>query len=199
MSVVHTVVQLTSAAAPLGLAVLFDHDLSSAAHLPVIGVAGICVSLCDALCGQIISNTRWIPFSASHTPAEAQQLVRMFRRYHREMILTWMAAKCASATVVALSAVMALQGCPTVLAQNKFLVFSAGYVLLGVSVCMAVRFVFSYFSAMDESDKARLREMNYAYVKDHPEVFAEDSETVKRQLVGFASGYTSAPSVAEAK
>ena len=184
------VIAITSAI-PLAIALLIDRDLSSAAHLPVIGIAGICVSLCDALCGQIISNTRWIPFSAYHTPAEAQRLVAAFKKYHRDMILKWMAAKSTSAIVVMLTAIMAMQKCPGIFAVHRFEVFAVGYALLGFSMVMAFSFILSYFSASDESNRARLKEMNYAYQKEHPELYAANAETVKKQLDGFGTGYTS--------
>ena len=184
-------------AIPFGMAFLADRDLSSAAHLPVIGVAGICVSLCDALCGQIISNTRWIPFNAYHTPSQAQRLVAAFKKYHREMIFKWMAAKSSSAIVVMLSAIMAMQKCPGVFAAHRFAIFTVGYILLGFSMSMALSFILSYFRASDESNRARLEEMNYAYQKEHPELYANNSELIKRQLEGFGSGYTSKPQTAE--
>lgn len=184
---------------PLALALWIDRDLSSAAHLPVIGISGICVSLCDALCGQIISNTRWIPFSAYHTPAEAQRLVTAFKQYHRDMILKWMAAKSSSAIVVMLTAIMAMQKCPGIFAVHRFDVFAVGYALLGFSMVMAFSFILSYFSASDESNRARLKEMNYAYQKEHPELYAANAETVKKQLEGFGSGYTSQAVTAETK
>ena len=91
-------------AAPGGIAFLLDRELSSPVHLPVMGIAGLCISLCDALCGQIISNTKWIPFSACHTPAEAQELVGLFKTYHRSMIVEWLIAKVTSAVVVMMTA-----------------------------------------------------------------------------------------------
>lgn len=182
---------------PVVLAILLDRDLSSMAHLPVIGVAGISVSLCDALCGQIISNTRWIPFSACHAPAEAQQLARMFRRFHRDMIAKWMVAKLASAAVVILTAVMAIQRCPEFILEHRFWFFLVGYLLLGLSMCMAVSFLLSYFSAMEASDKEKLQEMNHAYMREHKEYFSSETEYVKKQLEGFGCGYTSSPSTAE--
>lgn len=189
--VLRIAVNVIAAAIPLSVALLFDRDLSSAAHLPVIGIAGICVSLCDALCGQIISNTRWIPFSAYHTPAEAQRLVAAFKCYHRDMILKWMTAKCTSAIVVMLTAIMAMQKCPGLFVSHRFVVFIVGYALLGFSLVMAISFILSYFSASDESNRARLKEMNYAYQKEHPELYATNVATVKTQLDGFGTGYTS--------
>lgn len=107
-----------------------------------------------------------------------------------------MTAKITSAIVIMLSAVMALQQCPSVFVRNRVTVFVVGYFLLGISICMAIRFILSYFSASDESDRARLEEMNYAYKKDHPEPSADDRAALKRQLAGFAPGYTSTPSTA---
>lgn len=196
MKAVRIGVHIVASGVPLALALLVDRDLSSVAHLPVIGIAGICVSLCDALCGQIISNTRWIPFSACHTPAEAQGLVVAFKQYHRDMILKWMMAKVTSAIVVVLTAIMALQKCPGLIVAHKFEIFIIGYLLLGCSMVMAVSFILSYFSASDESDRVRLKEMNYVYQKEHPELYARNTAIVKKQLDGFGAGYTSSAATA---
>jgi len=189
----HSIVTLIACAIPFCIAVGIDRELSSPLHLPIMGITGLCVSLCDALCGQIISNTKWIPFSACHKPAEAQELVRLFKSYHRRMILEWMGAKLTSAAVVVLTAVMALQKCPEALICHRFSALTVGYVLLGLSIAMAISFVVSYFSASDEFDRARLEEMNYAYKKEHPELYSGNSEDIKKQLEGFAAGYTLAP------
>lgn len=192
MKVIHCIVTLAMIAAPGGTAFLLDRELSSPIHLPVMGIAGLCISLCDALCGQIISNTKWIPFSACHTPAEAQELVKLFKTYHRSMIIEWLIAKVTSAVVVMMTAAMSFPKGPVILVQHRVWVLVVGYVFLGVSISLAISFVLSYFSASDAFDRARLEEMNYAYRRDHP----DDSATIKKQLEGFAPGYTSSPTTA---
>lgn len=182
---------------PFLIAFAFDHDLSSQVHIPVIGITGVCVALCDALCGQIIANTRWLPFCACYTPNEAQTLARKFREYHKSMFVSWMVAKICSAFAVTISAVMLVQQRPKLLSDCHYLVFALGYVFLGISLITATEFIISYFIATEEADNAKLREMNYAYTKEHPELFAPDTETVKQQLDGFGNGYTSTPVVAK--
>lgn len=193
MKTIQSIVILAVIAAPGGIAFLLDRELSSPVHLPVMGIAGLCISLCDALCGQIISNTKWIPFSACHTPAEAQELVGLFKTYHRSMIVEWLIAKVTSAVVVMLTAAMSFSKGPVILVQHRFCVLMLGYGLLGVSISLVISFVLSYFSASDAFDRARLEEMNYAYRKDHPDIFSDSSATIKKQLEGFAPGYTSSP------
>lgn len=189
-------IRIVAALLPPIVALLCDHDLSSQAHIPVIGIAGVCVALCDALFGQIISNTRWIPFSACHKPCEAQELVDTFRNYHKDMFRSWIIAKLSSATAVTISAVMLLKHCPKLLQDYRCIVFAIGYAFLGIAMVTATEFILSYFSAMEESDRVKLKEMNYMFKKANPELFNQDSEAIDSQLEGFAAGYTSTPTLA---
>ena len=186
-------IRIVAALLPPIVALLCDHDLSSQAHIPVIGIAGVCVALCDALFGQIISSTRWIPFSACYKPYEAQEMAEKFRNYHKAMFSSWMTAKACSAAAVTISAVLILQDCPKQVLDYRHIAYALGYAFLGISIVTAAEFITSYFSAIEESDRAKLKEMNYAFKKEHPELFSQDSGTVKSQLEGFAAGYTSDP------
>ena len=40
---------------PCLVAYLIDASFSSPAHIPIVGISGICVALCDALFGQIVA------------------------------------------------------------------------------------------------------------------------------------------------
>ena len=190
-------IRITCALVPFLIAIALDHDLSSQAHIPVIGITGVCVALCDALCGQIIANTRWLPFCACYTPAEAQALAEKFRAYHKSMFVSWMVAKICSASAVTISATMLIQQRPKLLSDWQFLAFAFGYMFLGISLVTAAEFIISYFIATKEADDAKLREMNYAYKKEHPELFSPDTEAVRQQLEGFGAGYTSPPVTAK--
>ena len=188
-----SLVRIALALLPLALSVVLDHDLSSPAHVAVLGVTGICVALCDALCGQIIANTRWMPFSACYTPSEAKEMAERFRVYHKNLFRSWLVAKACSAIAVVISAVMILDKRPSFLDEFRFPVLMVGYALLGVALVTAIEFIMSYFSAMQEADNAKLKEMNYTYKKEHPELFEQDPSVVKDQLEGFGAGYTSTP------
>lgn len=182
---------------PVAVVMWFDRDLSCAVHIPIIGTTAVCVALCDALFGQIVSNTRWIPFSGCYTPSEAQAMVKRFRSYHMRLFRLWMIAKACSSTAIAISATMIIKQLPERIAACRTWILAVGYVVLGVSVTMAVDFIFTYFHAMDASDEARIKEINNAYIKGHPELFQRDSKTLSRQIAGIGEGYTSAPKVAE--
>ena len=186
-------IRIACALVPFLIAFALDHDLSSQVHIPVIGITGVCVALCDALCGQIIANTRWLPFCACYTPSEAQALAQKFREYHKSMFISWMVAKICSAFAITISATMLIQQRPKLLSDWQFLVFALGYMFLGISLVTATEFILSYFIAAKEADDAKLREMNYSYKKDHPELFSPETDTVKKQLEGFGDGYTSPP------
>lgn len=188
-----SLVRIALALLPLALSVVLDHDLSSPAHVAVLGVTGICVALCDALCGQIIANTRWMPFSACYTPSEAKEMAERFRVYHKNLFRSWLVAKSCSAIAVVISAVMILDKRPSFLDEFRFPVLMVGYALLGVALVTAIEFIMSYFSAMQEADNAKLKEMNYTYKKEHSELFEQDPSVVKDQLEGFGAGYTSTP------
>ena len=181
---------------PLLIAWLLDRDFSCQAHVPLIGIVAICVSLCDALFGQIISNTRWIPFCACYTPSEAQQLAKRFRAYHNRLFFSWIMAKVCSMLSIAFSAVLVIKEMPKVLSDCRVYFIAAGYLTLGVALMMAVKFIITHLAVVKESDDARLREMNFAYKRDNPGLFKQNPEVVNKQLKGFASGYTSNPQTA---
>lgn len=186
-------VSIVLAALPVVFAMGLDKDLSSAMHIPVIGTTAVCVALCDALFGQIVSNTRWIPFSGCYTPAEAQDMVKKFRSYHMRLFGAWMIAKVSSSTAIAISATMIVKTLPECIETCRTCILAAGYLTLGISLAMALDFIFTYFHAVDASDEARLKEMNYTYVKDHSELSKRDQEVSSRQLDSFGKGYTSTP------
>ena len=186
-------VSIVLAALPVVLAMGFDKDLSCAMHIPVIGTTAVCVALCDALFGQIVSNTRWIPFSGCYTPSEAQAMVKKFRSYHMRLFGAWMIAKASSSIAIAISATMIVKTLPKCIETCRTCILAAGYLALGISLAMALDFVFTYFHAVDASDEARLKEMNYTYVKDHSELSRRDQEVSSRQLNDFGKGYTSTP------
>lgn len=182
---------------PVAVVMWFDRDLSCAVHVPIIGTTAVSVALCDALFGQIVSNTRWIPFSGCYTPSEAQVMVKRFRSYHMRLFRLWMVAKVCSSTAIAISATMIMNQLPERIAACRTWILFVGYVALGVSVIMVLDFIFTYFHAIDASDEARIKEINTAYIKDHPELFQRDKETLSRQITGIGEEYTSAPKVAK--
>lgn len=184
------------AALPVVFAMGFDKDLSCAAHIPVIGTTAVCVALCDALFGQIVSNTRWIPFSGCYTPAEAQAMVKKFRSYHMQLFGAWMIAKVSSSIAIAISGAMIIKALPKCIETCRMYIIGVGYLTLGISLAMALYFVFTYFHAVDASDEARLKEMNYTYIKDHAELCKADQDAISRELNGFAKGFISKPKTA---
>ena len=151
---------------PLAAAWGVDRDLSSSAHVPAIGVASVCVALCDALFGQIISNTKWIPFCACYTPAEAQNLAEKFRGYHHSLFWSWIVAKITSACAITISAVLALCNCPQIIQAYRGIIIASGYLLFGIAVLETVRFCVTYHWADKTADDAKLKEMNYMYQKE---------------------------------
>lgn len=180
-------IRIGAAFIPVMIAFAADHDLSSQVHIPVIGITGVCVALCDALCGQIIANTRWLPFCAFYNPAEAQVLAKKFRNYHKSMFTSWMIAKICSAVAVTISASMLIRDIPEFFVKWQLPLFAIGYVFLGTSLVTSAEFIVSYFMATKEADDAKLREMNYAYKKEHPELFVSDTGIVKH---GFGPSCT---------
>ena len=174
-----------------------DNDLSSAVHIPIIGITAICVALCDALFGQIVANTRWIPFSGCYTPAEAQELAGKFRTYHTRLFGSWMIVKVCSSIAITTSATMIIKDLPRCIEQYRTWILCGGYLALGTSIVLAIDFVFTYFHAADKSDEARLREMNYTYQKEHQELYRRDQDAVAQQLDGIGNGHTSKPQMAK--
>ena len=185
------------ALAPAAGALYLDRDLSCDVHIPIIGITAICVALCDALFGQIVSGTRWIPFCACYKPAEAQNLAKQFRTFHRKLFLSWMIAKICSSVAITISAVMMLKHLPASLQNLRSWILAIGYLSLGTAIVMAIEFIFTYFLAAEESDNAKLREMNYIYEKEHPELFKCDQVVIDEQLKGIPQGYNSPPITAK--
>lgn len=185
------------ALAPAAGALYLDRDLSCDVHIPIIGITAICVALCDALFGQIVASTRWIPFSACYKPTQAQELAKRFRSYHKSLFFSWMTAKICSSIAITISAVMMLKNPPPMLVTYQMWIFLCGYIVLGIALVMAIGFVFTYLQAAEESDNAKLREMNYTYEKEHPELFRCDPAIIARQLDEIPKGYNSKPSIAK--
>ena len=104
-----------------------------------------------------------------------------------------MIAKASSSIAIAISATMIVKTLPKCIETCRTCILAAGYLALGISLAMALDFVFTYFHAVDASDEARLKEMNYTYVKDHSELSRRDQEVSSRQLKDFGKGYTSTP------
>ena len=167
-----------------------DRDMSSPVHVPIIGTIAICVALCDALFGQIVSCTRWIPFSGCYTPSEAQVLAKKFRTFHKKLFWLWMIVKISSSIVIVMSGIMITQTSMVWLHSYRVYILGAGYVMLGISIQMVFEFVVTYFHATDTVDEVRLREMNHAYNKEHHELYDRCEETVAQQLSGFGESYT---------
>lgn len=185
------IVKIACALLPVVVMLYVDVDLSSAVHIPVIGITAICVALCDALFGQIVSNTRWIPFSGCYTPSEAQKLAKEFRGFHKNLFVEWMVVKICSSIAITVSAIMIIKELPCWLVTYRRFMLIGGYLALGVSIVMAIDFVFTYFHAADVADEARLKDMNNIYKKEHHELYHRDEETVDIQLREFGKAYTS--------
>lgn len=182
---------------PLAVALMVDDDLSSSVHLAVIGIVAVCVTLSDALFGQILANTKWIPFCACHTPNEAENLVKAFRRYHTKLFWQWLTSKFCSLIAIVISALFALQRLPYDVVEPRWMIVGVGYWILGVAVIIMIGFVLTYLQAAEEADRVKLKEMNYAYIKNHPELFRPDGSLIQEQLKGLGDGYNSEPTQAE--
>lgn len=159
---------------PCIVALLMDSSFSSPAHIPIVGISGICIALCDALFGQIVSTTRELPFYDGHSPAQAQRMAESYRVYHRQQFLYWMVAKLSSTIAIATSAIYAVSNVPEWFEANRFWFVMSGYLLFGISLRMVLAFVASYWMAERAADSERLRAMNYRYDKEFRERF--DSE-----------------------
>ena len=150
---------------PLIIAVSGDHFLSSCFHLPIIGFTSVAVALCDALFGQIISQTQWMPFAAEHTPAEARELVDRFEAFHRRAFLQWVGTKATSGFAIVLSAVLALSGKENLSPGYIGLLTAIGYLLMGFALRGVVFFLSTYFSARKAANEAKLNEIKKKYEK----------------------------------
>ena len=162
---------------PCLVAYLIAASFSSPAHIPIVGISGICVALCDALFGQIVAMTRGLPFCEGHSPAQAQRLAESYRGYHRQQFLFWLVAKLSSAVAITISAIYAISAVPEWFEENRFWFVMSGYCLLGVSFRMVLAFVASYWMAEKAADNARLKEMNCRYEKEFHARFGPDKES----------------------
>lgn len=164
-------------AAPLTIAYLCDRTLSSIVHIPITGVTGVVVALCDAFFGQIVSYTQAIPFSPVYTPRIASGMIKKFDILHRQILVEWIVAKLASGTTVAVSAIIAL-----LLKDGKTNPIMQGvcYITLGISLRSVVFFIKTYFDARKASMELRLMEMRRQYRIEHPPP-PVDKEVLKKQ------------------
>ena len=182
--------------APLGVALLLDRDLSSAAHIAVIGVAATAVALCDALFGQIVALTGDMPFRKGATPAEAAADIRRFDGYHRKVFWAWTVAKLASTFAIMLPAVALAMRHGHLAGEIRKCALGGGYVALGVSLSAAVFFLASYWNARSAANKFRLEEITRSYKAEHigrsPQSAASSAEEELRQIK-VMSAYDSPP------
>ena len=179
--------------APLAIAYAFDRSLSGCGHIPIIGISAVAVALCDALFGQIVSQTAWIPFAPYHTPAEAADLVKQFDGFHRQTFVAWMVTKLFSGLAVVLSAVLAvLTKDGHVFAYTGF-VLSVGYLALGISICGVVFFLSTYFQARNASNKAKLEEIAKRYEELNKNAYAGVDEASLKEVKKTLAKYNSPP------
>lgn len=153
---------------PFTIAYMLDPSLTGCCHIPIIGVAAVSVALCDALFGQIVSQTAWIPFASYHTPSEASKLVDQFERFHRQTFGAWIVIKLFSALAVVLSAVLIVLTKDGKSYAHTSTVIAIGYISLGVSLYGIVFFLSTYFQSRIASNDAKLNEMMKQYEKMNP-------------------------------
>ncbi len=173
---------------PVIIACILDPAFVSMCHVPVIGVAGIAVALCDAFFGQVISYTQSVPFSPIYTPARAKELVDQFDSLHRKILREWIIAKLASGTTVTLSAIMVLSlnhGPPDRSLQI------IGYIALGISLRSVLFFIVTYLKARDVNHQVRLEEISMRFEKENQP--KELSKETLRALEEQSSQYNAPP------
>lgn len=142
--------------APCGVALLLDPDLSSKAHVPVLGTAAAAVALCDALFGQIVALTGEIPFLVGGPKFQTKQNVARFESYHAKVFWAWAVTKVASALSVMLSATTLVAQQGDIVWRNKTWLLGIGYALLGVSFASVMFFLASYLAARRAVSSFRL-------------------------------------------
>lgn len=181
--------------APLAIAYAFDRSLSGCCHIPIIGISAVAVALCDALFGQIVSQTAWIPFAPYHTPAEASDLVKQFDGFHRQTFVAWMVTKLFSGLAVVLSAVLAVLTKDGHVFAYTGLVLCVGYLALGISICGVVFFLSTYFQARNASNKAKLEEIEKRYEELNKNAYAGVDEASLKEAKKTLAKYNGPPQV----
>jgi len=156
-------IRISIALMPVGVAFTFDRHLKSFVHPPIIGVCGVLVALCDALFGQIIAQTQWMPLSGNHTPAHAISFVENFERYHRNIFFAWVITKLSSGLSIALSAITAIARDRESEYYGSLSVILVGYLALGVAISGAIYFLSTYFQARNANNAAKLEEIRINY------------------------------------
>jgi len=179
--------------APLAIAYAFDRSLSGCCHIPIIGISAIAVALCDALFGQIVSQTSWIPFAPYHTPSEAAALVKQFDGFHRQTFAAWMVTKLFSGLAVVLSAALAVLTKDGHVFAYTGLVLCVGYLALGVSICGVVFFLSTYFQARSACNKAKLEEIAKRYEELNKNAYAGVDEASMKESKKSLAKYNSTP------
>ena len=169
------------AATPLGLSLWIDSDLSSNAHIAVIGVTATAVALCDALFGQIVAMTGEMPFRGWLTPVEAKQNIKAFDSYHKEVFFAWVVTKLASSFAIMLpAATLASRRGDFIQIWRKWILLG-GYLALGIALSGAVYFLFSYWNARAVANQFRLSEITKSYKENHCRSVADTPEDRREQ------------------
>lgn len=185
----------TIAIVPPLAAWIVDADFSSGAHVPVIGVSGIAVALCDALFGQIVALTRDLPFQSGQTPAQTDAAIEQFESFHCRIFGAWILAKCMGALAVILSAVTVVEKAGMRIEHNRQWILLAGYVALGIALSSATFFFSTYRNARRAAAKARRSEISRRYVADHEWQPTPESEAIERRRDSSLEGYNSKPEI----
>ena len=183
------------AAFPAATAWWFDGDFSSGAHVPAIGVAGIAVTLCDALFGQIVALTRDLPFQYGQTPAETDEAIERAEAFHFHIFGAWILAKLSSAFAVILPAITIAPNAGAVIEQHRKWILLAGYIALGVAFSSAVFFFSTYAKARRAAAKARRREISKRYDEEHEPHNTPEAEEQERVINAALEGYNSKPEI----
>lgn len=152
---------------PAVAAFAMDGDLSSNAHIAVIGVAATAVALSDALFGQIVVLTGEMPFKNWKTPAEAERNIKAFDSYHRKVFWAWAVAKSASALSILLPAVTLAARRGDFVWNGRVWILGTGYLALGIAIASAVFFIASYWKARNAAAEIRLLEITRTYQSEH--------------------------------
>lgn len=182
---VHKIICLVvEATIPLGLALYLDCDLSSDAHIAVIGVTATAVALCDALFGQIVAMVGEMPFRGWKSPAEAKRKIKAFDLYHKEVFFAWISTKLASSFAVMLPAVtLAAKRGGFIMSYRKW-ILGGGYLALGIALAGALFFLVSYWNARNAANRFQLDEITRDYKEKHLKSIVDtqaDRDAIQRQ------------------
>ena len=168
MKIIGKIWLLGVAVLPCVIALSVDgKELDSYAHIPIIGITGIAITLSDALFGQIVSITRDMPFSNGGTPAQIERFARQFEKFNSRIFNSWLVTKIASALAILIPALILAAGEKGMSSGILAGLLCIGYLAVGTACSSILYFYATYKNSRKTVFEMHMRIQSAKYRATH--------------------------------